>query len=512
MKIFRPEDFGAIADGINNDSIAVWKAIDAATKFDGEAQVLFEENKTYRFGPTPDQKSGKYQMLVGGLRQDPASMNCTAPISLDGAKNVHIKGSSTRILIDPPYNYCNVYFSENIVIEGLIFDYSYHPFVKGTMIEMDYDKRTAVFKTDRSLHIKEKSPLRDFGVLERPDQRYHMFTKTVTPIDAENLIYEIEFNDDPCTNKHFKLLPENPLIIPVPFFGHYIERGFSIIGNKNVTFKDCKIFSLSRFGFALFNNDGLMLFDNVRAEKSPTESANIVGWRDLYHVKENHAKFVWRNCYAEYCNDDIFNISASTMVIEQVFSPTDIDFRFPETNGKYDGVRVGDTLSIIDLETGVDYGESTIVEIVEQEGHHNRFRFDKPFAIDVVNAKRPKAHILEMVAPGSEIENCEFKGTFRFRGPIEVRDTYFDVKRLWIDMFIPSDAVGEGPVPKHIHFTSCKFETDDEEEYYFHIMAQKDRSEGEPQYHLEDIVFKNCEIPMSTLEIQECDKPYVEFI
>ena len=79
-------------------------------------------------------------------------------------------------------------------------------------------------------------------------------------------------------------------------------------------------------------------------------------------------------------------------------------------------------------------------------------------------------------------------------------------------MFIPNDTVGEGPVPKHIHFTNCKFETDDEDEYYFHIRAQKESSVGEPQYHLEDIVFKNCEIPMSTLEIQECDKPYVEFI
>jgi hypothetical protein len=72
--------------------------------------------------------------------------------------------------------------------------------------------------------------------------------------------------------------------------------------------------------------------------------------------------------------------------------------------------------------------------------------------------------------------------------------------------------IGEGPVPKHIHFTNCKFETDDEEEYYFHIMAQKDRIVGEPQYHLEDIVFENCDIPMSTLEIQECDRPFVKFI
>lgn len=512
MKIFNPSDFGAKADGINNDAIALWKTLAAASDFDGEAQVLLEAGKTYRFGPTEDQKCGRHQMLIGGICQDPASLNCTAPISLDRAKNVHIKGENTKILIDKPYNYCNIYHSENIVIEGLIFDYSVHPYVKGIALEMDFASHKATFKTDRSLFVKEKSVMRDFGVLERPDSRYHMFTRTVTPVDADNFIYEIEFNDDPCTNKHFKFLSEYPLIIPVPGFGHCIERGFSIISNTNVTFKDCKIHSLARFGFALFNNDGIMLFDNVRAEKSPFESANIVGWRDLYHVKENRGRFVWKNCYAEYCNDDIFNISASTMVIEHMYSPTDIDFRFPETNGKYSGVRVGDRISVIDLESGIDYGESTIVEIVEQEGHHNRFRFDKPFASGVEGAKRPKAHVLEMVAPGALIENCDFRGTFRFRGPIEVSDTYFEVKRLWIDMFMPNDVIGEGPIPKHIHFTNCRFETDDEEEYYFHIMAQKDRITDEKQYHLEDIVFKNCEIPMNTVEIQDCDRPFVEFI
>ena len=81
MKIFRPEDFGAIANGIHNDAIAIWKTLAAAIEYDGEAQVLLEANKTYRFGPTEDQKCGKHQMLIGGLRQNPASMNCTAPIS-----------------------------------------------------------------------------------------------------------------------------------------------------------------------------------------------------------------------------------------------------------------------------------------------------------------------------------------------------------------------------------------------------------------------------------------------
>ena len=508
MKIFRPEDFGALADGIHNDAIALWKALAAAIEFDGEAQVLLEADKAYRFGPTEDQKCGRHQMLIGGLCQNPASMNCTAPISLNGAKNVHVKGSNTTILIDKPYNYCNIYNSENVVIEGLNFDYSTHPYVKGSLIEKNFETHRAIFQTDRSLFVKEKTVMRDFGVLERPDSRYHMFTRTVTPIDGDNFIYEIEFNDDPCTNKHFKFLGEYPLIIPVPGFGHCIERGFSVIGNTNVTFKDCKIHSLARFGFALFNNDGVMLFDNVRAEKN--DSANIVGWRDLFHVKESHARYIWRNCYAEYCNDDIFNISASTLAVQTVYAEDDIDFVWPETHGVYPGVRVGDTISVIDRATGIDYGEAKIAEIVLQEGSHNHFRLDRPIK-GIADIQDSRVHVLDLVAPGSLIEDCEFHGTYRLRGPIDVKNTYFETKRFWLDTFF-MDKIGEGPIPKHIHFSNCRFVCDDEKEKYFHIESHRKGNVGEPQYHIEDMVFENCEIPMNTVELGEIDKHYVKFI
>ncbi len=507
--IFRPEDFGAKADGINNDAIALWKTIAAASEFEGEAQVLLGADKTYRFGPTDDQKSGKHQMLIGGLKQNAASMNCTAPISIANAKNVHIKGSNTKILIDPPFNYCNIYHSENIIIEGLVFDYSYHPFAKGTLVELDSENHKALIKTDRSLRITEKTADRGFSIIQRPDSRYHMRSLAFTPVDAENYIYEVEFKDEPATNERLEMMKEFPLIVPMPNFGHCIERAFSVCGNKNVTFKDCTVHSMARFGFALFHNDGIMLFDNLRAEKAEGESVNIVGWRDLFHVKENHANFIWKNCYAEHCYDDLFNISASTLGVQKIYAEDDIDFIWNETKGVYRGVREGDTISVIDFATGIDYGESKIKEIVEQSGSHNRFRLETPI-LGIENVQDARVHVLDMVAPGSLIENCEFHGTYRLRGPIDVKNTYFETKRFWLDTWFPGE-IGEGPVPKHIHFTNCKFETDDEEEPYFHIESHRKSVAGEPQYHIEDMVFENCEIPMSVVEIGESDKPYVEF-
>lgn len=80
-----------------------------------------------------------------------------------------------------------------------------------------------------------------------------------------------------------------------------------------------------------------------------------------------------------------------------------------------------------------------------------------------------KACFDSMVAPGSVIEGCDFRGTFRFRGPIEIRNSYFYVARMWIDLFSPY----EGPVPQGVHFTGCRFVCDDEEALYFHLESQR---------------------------------------
>ena len=361
-------------------------------------------------------------------------------------------------------------------------------------------------KTDRSLQITEKRETYGFGVLEKPDGRYHMFIDTIEPAVPESFIYRFVFSDDDGTMSRLDMLYNTVLIAPVPDFAHRIERAFSITNNKNFTMRNCTVYSMARFGFALFCNSGTVRFENLNIRKAPDETVNIVGWRDCFHVKENHAVFIWDRCYAEYCYDDIFNISASTMTVKEVISETELDLEWPETHGKYPGAAAGDTVSFIDFDTGEDLGEARISEIVECDKPHNIYRFAAPVK-GIRAGDNIKAHVLDMVAPGSVIKDCDFRGTFRFRGPIEIKNTHFYVARFWIDLCMPV----EGPVPKHIHFTDCDFVCDDNENPYFHILAQKNSAFAANQYHLEDIVFKNCRLPRKTLEIAEADKPYVIF-
>lgn len=501
MAIFRPEDFGAVADGITNDARAFWQAVDAA-KNGGTVQL--QPNKTYYIAPYGEMEAA--QFVSSAALEEAKGVNRPAAIDLNGAKDLTVKGENSTILLEKPLFYCNINYTENVTLEGLNFDYRVRPFAKATLIELDEENRTAVMQMDRSLYIDSEQKVYGFGVLQRPDGRYHMYMETIAPVDAEKNIYRVVFATEPNTVRRLPMLHDHILIAPLPNFAHRIERAFSITHNTDFTMRDCNVYSMARFGFALFCNEGTVRFERLNVRKAPDEVIDIVGWRDCFHVKENHARYVWDNCYAEYCYDDIFNISVSTLNVKEVIAEDELDLEWKETHGTYPGVQVGDVVSFIDLDTGRDYGESVISEIVEQKDGHNHFRFEAPVK-GIKAGDNIKAHVLTMVSPGSVIKNCDFRGTFRFRGPIDIKDSHFYVARCWLDMFMPF----EGPVPKHIHFNNCDIVCDDETEPYFHVIAQKNGAEGEPQYHIEDMVFENCRLPIKTFEISEADRPYVIF-
>lgn len=500
MNIFRPEDFGAVADGVTNDALALWQALDAAQ--DG-GTVLLQPGKTYYIAPVNEAEIAQFSSSAGLSREGKKRF---AAIDLNGAHDLTVRGENTTILLEKPFFYCNINYTERVTIEGLNFDYRHRPFAGARLIELDEQAHTAVMQMDRSLLIEKEEPVYGFGVLQRPDGRYHMFMQTIAPVDAERLIYRIIFSDDEQTLRRLPMLRDHILITPVPNFAHRIERAFSIINNTDFTMRDCNVYSMARFGFALFCNEGTVRFERFAVRRAPDETVNICGWRDCFHVKENHARFIWKDCYAEYCYDDIFNISASTMNVREVISEQELDLFWGETGGTYPGVRVGDTVSFFDYDTGRDFGEAVISEIVAQQGGHNHFRFETPIK-GIRAGDQIKAHVLDLVAPGSLITGCDFRGTFRFRGPIEIENTHFYVARFWLDLCMPV----EGPVPKHIHFKNCEFVCDDEENPYFHIVAQKASASEEPQYHIEDLVFENCRLPRQTFEIAESDQPYVSF-
>jgi len=482
MKIFRPEDFGAKGDGVSNDAFAFSQAL-AAAKAGGT--VLLGANRSYYFAPTAGASA--------------------AAIDLDGAKNITIRGDNTTLLIDRPLYYCNLRNSQNVTLSGLTFDYRVRPFALGRAISICEETRSALMQMDRSLWIDQRAKS-EFAVLQKPDGRYHLFLDFIEPVDAENWIYRIVFRDDTLTRKRIPMLLDTALIVPLPGFGHTVERAFSITGNRDVTVENCRVYSGARFGFALFCNEGKMTFRRLTVCPAPGEPAQISFWRDCFHVKENRATFLWQECFVSHCYDDVFNISASTLFVKEV-NGKEIDLFWLETGKSYPGVAAGDVISFIDTANGRDFGTARIAEVIWQKEGHNRFLLEEEVP-DLYAAESVKAHVLTLASPGSVIENCDFRGTFRFRSPIEIRNSHFYVARMWIDMALPL----EGPVPEHIHFTDCDFTCDDAKSPYFHIVSQREGATAPRQYRIRDLVFRNCTLPRACFDIAESDREGVAFL
>ena len=506
-QIFRPEAFGALADGSTNDAAAFWQALDAAAAVPDSILELKKDGVYYlaRRGTAAATDCG-----ASGAMASAAGEDKTAAIALDGVRGLTIRGNNTTLLLETPLFYCNINNTERVTLEGLNFDYRVQPFAGARTLAVDREAGCAEVVTDRSLGIEgshDGRPFGLFGVLDRPDGRWHMFLDGYDTLDAAANRYRVRFKkEDAATMSRLDLLESTRIILPMPGIGHRIERAFSIVGNTDFQMRDCRIWSAARFMFALFRNEGEIRFQRVHIEPRPGSDLPIVGWRDGFHVKENRGRYIWEDCRASGLFDDIFNISASMLNVQDVYADDDIDLLWGETHGPYVPLKPGDTLTVINEDTGALIGSTAVRRVIRQEGEHNRILLTEPLP-GVRAGEHVKACFESMVAPGSVIEGCDFRGTFRFRGPIEIRNSYFYVARMWIDLFSPY----EGPVPQGVHFTGCRFVCDDEEALYFHLESQRRGDGGARPYHLEDIRFNNCRLCPANFQIAEQDRPYVYF-
>lgn len=465
------KNFGAVGDGITNDGPALLKACEQLCKSKPGTTLVLESNKTYYIKDT--------------------GTDTTSAITVLNGTDLTIKGDNTTILADPTTGmyYANIQNTKGFTLEGLNFNLSTKPFFVGTVIEMDIADHTLVMTADRPLSQdmatgKIYTGL-VYGLPDSPTGRAHMFIDRIEVLDGDSRTIKIDIRKS-VPDFFFDMLKGNKFIGPIPKIGYTIERAFTIDSNTDFTMKNCITYSFSKFHTAFFNNEGVNRFTNVNIIPDPNDAdVDFTGWCDGYHVKENRGKVIWENCKVSGLTDDIFNISASTMYVRSAFGGDEIDMYWPETNDTYRPLRTGDELTIIDTMTGKLIGRTAISEVVAQKGTTNRVKLTQDLG-EIPTGKHVFVFFDSMVAPGSEIKNCEFDGTYRFRGPITITDTKFHNRRLWIDMYRNL----EGPVPRNVVFKNCDIRSDDEG--CIEIKDYNPNPFAEGAYKLENIVFDNC--------------------
>lgn len=127
-KVLYAKDFGAVGDGVHDDTDAVLKAINAAVMTGVPTRLEFEENAVYRMREITDQ-------------------GCM--IDIRDAKNIEIEGNNCTLLSERPINNALlVYNCQNVKISGITFDWMENFSTQGRIERVDADEMMMYVRLD----------------------------------------------------------------------------------------------------------------------------------------------------------------------------------------------------------------------------------------------------------------------------------------------------------------------------------------------------------------------------
>ncbi len=490
VKTLYLKDYGAKGDGKTDDGPAIFKAISALTDCGPGSKLIFEKGKTYYA----------------------KSVTMSSLIYISGVRGLTVDGQGSTVLLDALTQYLTVTESKDCTVQNLHFDLKNKPAFTAVCLSTDVSEGSALMRADRDIGLESGKSYSApnsgwFGVINRHDSRYHMYISRYEMVDREQKTFRIYFTTDTNTRAWLSNgnLQSNGMICPTPGVGHLIERGFTVSSNDGFSMKNVDIHSCARFGMLINNNDGKLTFDAVDfvpADNDLDRNMNFTSWRDAFHTKDNRAAITWKNCTATGNYDDIFNISSSTMYVSDYnVAKNRITLVWPES-GKYYPIKAGDELSVIDAETGEDCGTAKVKRIIRQSNDENVFVLEKPLERLNNSGVSMLAFFKNRCAPGSVITNCDFNGTFRFRGPLTIQNSEIFNLRTWIDVYGST----EGPVPENITYRNCTISSGAGTTF---IIGANSGNTGKNGTHVKDILFENCTLDSNSLSVYESDEAYV---
>jgi len=473
--VLNVKDFGAKGDGKTDDALAIFRAVSALRSSPPGSVLNFEANKTYYY-----KNNGSIIKSVFYLEND---------------TGYTLKGNNCLIKLGGyDKNYMNIRNCKDIVIEGFNFDYAeYKPAFAATIDSYDLSSGTAILTADRPIHLETgdtyTSTTQDyFGTIPSSNSRYYMWIKKYEMIDANARKVKVYFD---TSKGHASLILSSPnlkkdgLVMPMPqisFNGISCE----IHDNTNITLRKINVYSSRYHGFYCMRNKGTVLFEDVNIKRAPyDQNLKYLSWGDVWHMTNNRAKIILKNCKAEmYIYDDVFNFHTSTMYVAEKHSNTEITL---QANNKYYGVPEilpGDTITIIDVNSGALVGRPTVKKVVEQKEQSVRV---------ILNISMPslkagsKIYAWDEEAnghPDSELINCDMNGTYRVRANVTFTNCKLYIRRFWIGL----EVIGsEGSVPRNVLFKNCELPGDDGK--VWEIRSMNTVKNG---YRVENIVFENC--------------------
>ena len=486
VREFFVRDYGAVGDGVTDDSLCIGRAVDEAAAFTAatpgaRAVVRFAPDTTYYVYAL----SGEPCEDEGCLVRSPKSDLC---IHLIHARGVTLRGQNTILIGEPDKLFLYIASCEDIVIEGLHFTYRVPIGVTATVVR----------QADNVIDLETPFPLeyegdvyhKDFFLFALPanGRRDHAFYQDMERIAPR--VYRIPF----ASGGYPLMKVGTKVYLPVPEYGHRMV-GFAIIGCcGSITMRNCLIDEIGSFVFSINGNDGRITFDRVRVQPKDPLFCPISSWRDCIHAKDNRGGLTFVGCDFSGNEDDVLNMSNTMLEVTDVAADGTVTaWGMNYDNGAFHRIYPGDTVTAIDFVSGKLYGTTKVKDVLSPEPGKIRLALVDDLGLA---AGSTRLSIEEFACPHSLIRGCRFSGTVRIRGSAVVENTDFDLLQMWTAY----ENICEGPIPKDITYRNCRFTRKDKTSTGAMItFADQCDSGCTPEYAVRDIVFDHCRFDDSAM-------------